>query len=256
MNRNQENLKRKKKSGNQSVYIAAVAVLMVISVLIAVVSASNRKKPTELTPPAATATAPAPQPKPTTDKPIPKPTLPSVTTPATNAKPTEDATSTGTVTPPKTDTPVIAPLPEFGVPADGIVAKDHSGSTPVFSVTMNDYRVHQGIDVQGAVGDPVFATADGTISQIWDDPMMGKCLSLSHTGGAVSIYKNLADELAASATVGAMVKRGDVIGAIGESAIIEIAEEPHVHYELKIDNKQVDPEEYIDFSDASVDFDE
>lgn len=260
MNKNADNFRRSKKKNNQMIYVVAVAILMVISVVIAVVSASNRKKPGELTPPT-NSTAPATLPEtkpdaPSTNAPITSdPTAPT-TPPTEEAKPTAPSTDSVVTAPATEETPVIATLPDFSAPSAGIVAKAHSESTPVFSTTMNDYRVHTGIDVQGSIGSPVLATADGTVSQIWNDPMMGKCISISHSGGAVSIYKNLGEELPASVTIGASVKQGDVVGAIGESALIEIADEPHVHYELKIANVYVNPEDYIDFSDATVNFEE
>ena len=46
-------------------------------------------------------------------------------------------------------------------------------------------------------------------------------------------------------TVGTAVHAGDRIGAIGESALMEIADSPHLHYELEIDGVSVDPADYM-----------
>jgi len=78
--------------------------------------------------------------------------------------------------------------------------------------------------------------------------MMGKCVSISHAGGLVSVLKNLDPQLAEGITEGKELKAGDVIGAVGESALIEISEVYHVHFETIVDGKQTDPLNYFDRS--------
>jgi len=75
--------------------------------------------------------------------------------------------------------------------------------------------------------------------------MMGKCIRITHPGGAVSIYKNLAPELPTEITTGAAVQAGAVIGSVGESALVELAEAPHLHYELLIDGVPADPADFM-----------
>ena len=138
-------------------------------------------------------------------------------------------------------------LPTFILPVDGSISIDFSDTVPVFSQTMNDYRTHLGVDISASLGSDVVAVADGTVTNVWDDPFMGTCVSIEHSGNAVSIYKNLDPTVKDGIIIGASVKSGDVIGAIGESAMNEIAEEPHLHYELKVDNKHVDPKGFLKF---------
>lgn len=139
-------------------------------------------------------------------------------------------------------------LPVFIAPCSGSVAKSYSGAVPVFSSTMEDWRTHGGVDVYTPMGSDIKAVADGTVSEVWDDAMMGTCVSIEHSGGAVSIYKNLGDELPQWIEKGVAVKAGDVIAVAGESALEEIADESHLHFELKINDAAVNPEEYISFS--------
>jgi murein DD-endopeptidase MepM/ murein hydrolase activator NlpD len=138
-------------------------------------------------------------------------------------------------------------LPTFSLPVVGAVSYDFSDSVPVFSLTMGDYRTHLGVDISASLGTEVKAVADGKVSNIWDDPFMGKCVSIEHSGNAVSIYKNLAPDVSEGRTIGCDVKVGDVIGAVGETAMNEIAEEPHLHYELKVSDKHVDPKDHFNF---------
>ena len=97
-------------------------------------------------------------------------------------------------------------------------------------------------------GDPtnaVVSAADGTVGNLWEDPFHGYCMSVVHSGGATSIYRNLAEEPSASVAVGAHVVAGQILGYIGESSLVECAEEPHLHYELEINGTVVDPLDYL-----------
>ena len=48
-----------------------------------------------------------------------------------------------------------------------------------------------------------------------------------------------------SITVGATVRTGQLIGTIGDSAMAEVAEEPHLHFEMTVADLSVDPLEYF-----------
>ena len=135
------------------------------------------------------------------------------------------------------------------MPVNGEIGIDFSDSVPVFSQTMNDYRTHEGIDIMVNLGEEVVAVADGVVTNVWNDPFMGTCVSIEHSGNAISVYKNLDPEVKDGIIIGANVKCGDVIGAVGETAMNELAEEPHLHYELKINGKCVDPKEYLKIPD-------
>lgn len=136
-------------------------------------------------------------------------------------------------------------IPDFIAPMSGVISYEYSTEVPVYSLTMDDYRTHGGVDIAAELGTPIRATADGTVTEVWEDPMMGKCIRIAHAGKAVSIYKNLAPELPFEITTGATVQAGDVIGSVGESALIELAEAPHLHYELLIDGVSVNPSDFM-----------
>ena len=138
-----------------------------------------------------------------------------------------------------------AGVPELSLPVSGVIAKGHDASIQVFSPTMGDYRIHLGVDMATAEDAPVMAAADGVVSQIWDDPMMGKCLAISHSGDCYTIYKNLNVTLPDDIAVGASVTAGQQIGTVGETATLELAEEPHLHMEMTVGGLAVDPMEYF-----------
>lgn len=136
----------------------------------------------------------------------------------------------------------------FVLPVNGIPGKTFEVDIPVYSVTMNDYRAHTGVDISAPVGTQVVAASSGRIARIWSDPMMGRSVMIDHGDDICTIYQNLAEDLAETLEVGAKIEMGAEIGRVGETALIEIAEEPHVHLEMKIGGKYVDPLGYISAS--------
>lgn len=173
--------------------------------------------------------------------------------------PPQDSTTDDTSTTVDPNQPTINDkdeLPTFTLPVNGAISFDYSDSIPVFSQTMGDYRTHLGVDISAGLGTDVVAVADGTVTNIWDDPFMGKCISIEHSGNAVSIYKNLAPEIGEWLEVGCPVNKGDVIGTVGESAMNEIAEEPHLHYELKVNDTHVDPKDHFTFPTVDTNFED
>ncbi len=149
-------------------------------------------------------------------------------------------------------------VPTFISPAVGTVQENHSIEVPVFSETLNEWRYHTGIDIATAENAEVYAAADGTVSRIYEDPLLGNCVEIKHSGDAVTIYCNLSSERPEGLTEGAAVKSGDLIGKVGDSAISEIAAEPHLHFEIKISGAYVDPLEHIseDSKSASLNFED
>ncbi len=145
-------------------------------------------------------------------------------------------------------------MPTFVAPAIGVVSKHHDLDTLVYSNTTADWRVHRGMDIVTEVGAEVMAAATGTISAIENDPLYGMTIEITHAGGAVTKYCNLAESLPEGIAVGVLVKCGQTIGCVGESARIEIAEEPHLHFEMMVDGKSVDPMDYISKDSAQVSF--
>ena len=139
---------------------------------------------------------------------------------------------------------------KYTLPVTGKLMKAHDPTIQVYSNTMGDYRVHLGLDITTQADAPVYAIADGTVEKIWNDALMGTCLAISHAEDVVSIYKNLSPEMASGVTVGATVTQGQEIAKVGESAVVEMADEPHLHYEMTVNGISVDPLKY--FSDASV----
>lgn len=129
----------------------------------------------------------------------------------------------------------------------GYLLKPFDIEMPVYSLTMNDYRVHTGIDILADPGEAVMSIAEGKVQNIYEDPMMGNCISISHADGLVSYYMGLSDEVCEGIEEGAPVFCGQNISSVGDSTLIEIAEEPHLHFEMKKNGQYVDPMAYFTY---------
>lgn len=124
-------------------------------------------------------------------------------------------------------------------PVKGELLRGFAVETLSYDQTMGDWRTHAGVDIAAEVGRKVWAAGDGTVSQVYDDPMMGVTVVIEHPDGVVSTYSNLAaDPLVA---VGDTVETGTEIGAVGDTAIAESAMEPHLHLEMSKEGAALDP---------------
>ena len=128
-------------------------------------------------------------------------------------------------------------------PVKGEVLADFSLETLAYDETMGDWRTHSGIDVAAAQGTDVLATADGTVSEIYDDDLMGTTVVIDHGQGMVSTYSNLQTQ--PTVAVGDTVRTGTIIGAVGSTAIAESGRASHLHFELAQDGMAVDPLLYL-----------
>jgi murein DD-endopeptidase MepM/ murein hydrolase activator NlpD len=228
---------------NKAAVITGITLVVSLGIIIGVTAAANRARraPVE-TGDVATTTVPSL----TVTDPIPSDTRPSSTTAASGTTAATTAVRTS-VAAQVQDEP-----PAFVLPVSGAMTKGHDLTLQVFSNTMRDWRVHNGIDIAATAGSPVYAAADGTVSAIWEDVSYGTCISVAHSGDCITYYKNLNPILADGIAVGTEIEQGQLIAAVGESAMVEIADEPHLHFELSVEGEYVDPTEYFDSASVAV----
>jgi len=98
---------------------------------------------------------------------------------------------------------------------------------------------HKGIDFGGDVGDPIFATADGNVSQTGYDRAMGNYIYVKHGNGLETVYMHLSKTLVKK---GQNVKKGEQIGKLGSTGR---STGPHLHYEVHKNGEAVNPKPYI-----------
>ncbi len=133
------------------------------------------------------------------------------------------------------------PADLFVLPLTNQVIRSYSGSKPVFSPTMNDWRVHNGVDFKGEINQPGKAVADGIISAVYSDKLWGGVIEIDHGYGIISRYCGVK---AGTLKKNSSVNVGDVIGWLS-NVPCESKDGPHLHLEIKVNDEYVNPVEAI-----------
>lgn len=194
------------------VYAVVIAILCITAIVVGIVSAASRNKNNE-----------APETPPVNE---------GTDNGGENTDPTPD------------DTPKEEAKLSFIAPTAGTVTKEHSLEIPVFSVTLGEWRVHTGIDISCDEGASVYASEAGVVSGIYSDPMLGYTIEITHKGDIKTRYSNLSSDMG-ELKVGDEVSLGDKIGVVGDTSLSELAEEPHLHFEVLLKDVKVNPMDYI-----------
>ena len=129
-------------------------------------------------------------------------------------------------------------------PVSGGQTQTYSMEKLSWNETTHDWRTHDGMDLAAITGEPVMAACAGTVSAVYDDEYFGTTVAIAHDGGYTTRYQNLA--AMPTVSVGQRVTAGQTIGAVGATAILEIAQEPHLHFAVTCNGESVDPMEFLD----------
>ena len=126
-------------------------------------------------------------------------------------------------------TPTVSPVQGLLNSGFGSRADPFTGS-PAF---------HTGVDISTRWREPVLATAAGTVIRSGWSGDYGNVVEIDHPAGYQTVYGHLDVILARK---GQAVKRGDQIGLVGSTGR---STGPHLHYEIRLANRAVNPLEYI-----------
>jgi murein DD-endopeptidase MepM/ murein hydrolase activator NlpD len=111
--------------------------------------------------------------------------------------------------------------------------------TSQFGVRSDPFRgtaaMHAGVDIPGALGTPIYATADGVVSHAGIQGGYGNLVQINHGRGIETRYGHLSKILVADH---ARVKRGQMIGLMGSTGR---STGSHLHYEVRVDGKAINP---------------
>jgi murein DD-endopeptidase MepM/ murein hydrolase activator NlpD len=123
------------------------------------------------------------------------------------------------------------------------VAPTKGWMTSVFGYRTSPFtgnrEFHRGIDIAGRLGTPVIATADGVVQSAGGKRNLGKSVTLRHGYGVETRYGHLQEVLVQP---GDKVKRGQKIGLMGSTGR---STGPHLHYQVEVNRKPVNPQTYI-----------
>lgn len=140
--------------------------------------------------------------------------------------------------------PVTAEEPRLVVePLEGEVVAAFSVSELQYDPTFDDWRIHDGVDIAAALGAAVLSASSGTVQSVTEDALMGVTVVIDHEDGYQTTYCNLAKD--PMVLPGAKVGAGEVIGAVGDTALAESKQESHLHFSVTKDGDVVDPNEYL-----------
>lgn len=120
--------------------------------------------------------------------------------------------------------------------------------TSSFGVRSDPFRgtaaMHAGIDIPGKVGTPIYATADGVVSRSQRAGAYGNLVEINHGKGIQTRYAHLSKLVVSPNT---RVKRGQIIGMMGSTGR---STGSHLHYEVRIDGRPVNPIPYMESADV------
>jgi murein DD-endopeptidase MepM/ murein hydrolase activator NlpD len=103
---------------------------------------------------------------------------------------------------------------------------------------LQTWRAHKGVDYSAPTGTPVLAVADGIVDTAeYQNNGYGNLIVIKHHGAYSSAYGHLSN-FAAGLRKDTRVRQGDTIGYVGQTGL---ATGPHLHYEFRVNDEQVDP---------------
>ena len=132
---------------------------------------------------------------------------------------------------------------KFDRPVEGEVVRDFAVDNLIYSDTLQEWTTHTGIDIKAEKTTVVKSAEAGTVKTIKNDPRYGLTVVIEHQNGFESIYSSLLT--AEFITVGEEIKQGSTIATVGNTATFEIADTTHLHFEIKKDGQNVDPNIYM-----------
>lgn len=139
------------------------------------------------------------------------------------------------------DAQVSAPVTVRPLSGDTIGA--YAMDALAYNATTQDWRTHNGIDIAAAAGEEVLAARDGVVGAVYEDDAFGTTVVVDHDGGYATHYANLSAETAVS--VGQEVSAGDVLGVVGDTATVELAQDSHLHFAVFHNQQPMDPEQFL-----------
>ncbi|RDS78532.1 M23 family peptidase [Alteriqipengyuania lutimaris] len=107
---------------------------------------------------------------------------------------------------------------------------------------------HNGVDLAAPSGTPIYATADGVIERANYWGSYGNYIQIGHGNAIETRYAHLSRIVVSD---GAQVRKGDLIGYVGSTGR---STGPHLHYEVRIDGKAVDPRPFMVETEAQEAF--
>lgn len=125
----------------------------------------------------------------------------------------------------------------FTLPIGGEIIKEFDNKNLQFSDTFGDWRLHLGVDISAKNSAEVYASGNGQVQKVYEDPLLGGTVVINHGKGIVAYYSGV---VSAFVKKGEIVEVGQTLGIIGDIPS-EIVEAKHLHFAVKKDDVWVHP---------------
>lgn len=113
-----------------------------------------------------------------------------------------------------------------------------------YNASRNVYYYHRAMDFAADAGTEVLAMSDGKVVSVINNEVTGNSITIRHADGVETVYRFV--EAAEGLNEGDTVQQGQVIATVAEAYGTEYKDGTHLHLEMKVDDKYVDPAKYID----------
>ena len=161
------------------------------------------------------------------------------TTNVTKSSNTKNVTTNAKVAEPKETKKELS----FAKPVEGEIVREYAKDNLIYSETLKEWTTHMGVDIKAEKTTVVKSAEAGTVKSIKNDPRFGLTIVIEHEDNFQTVYANL---LTSEFVVeGEKVEKGQSLGTVGNTAVFEIADEPHLHFEILKDSLPVDPSIYL-----------
>lgn len=130
-------------------------------------------------------------------------------------------------------------------PLEGEIGMNYAKDTLIYSKTLDQYTTHYGMDILAPENTPVVAALEGKAIKVTSGSGFGKEIVLSHEGNIRTRYANLSTT--DMVKIGDHIQKGQIISGVGRTALFEILEKPHLHFEILVNGENVDPNQFLIF---------
>ena len=133
-------------------------------------------------------------------------------------------------------------LKSMKAPLAGEIIREFTMDDLVYYEAIGEWRVHKGVDIKPKDTLLIESAFAGTVESVNTSELTGTEIVIDHGNNIKTLYSNL---VSTSVKVGDKVEQGRAIGNVGKTVSIEASDGAHLHFELFVDGKNVNPMDYI-----------
>lgn len=133
-------------------------------------------------------------------------------------------------------------LQSMKAPLSGELKTEFTMDDLIYYEVIGEWRVHKGIDIKPKDSLLIESALKGKVEAVNNSEITATEIIIDHGNNVKTLYSNL---VSANVKVGDVVEKGQVIGNIGKTVSIESINGAHLHFELLVDGKPVNPLDYI-----------